>query len=107
MIGYPDDIGILSPQVERIRPLFAKGIVAGKNYSTRRIILNTLSFGGNSGGAVWGRQEQGLGSWSVYIMGVVVEWIPGVNKVGENQFILLNSGYAVVEPMDSVLELLP
>jgi hypothetical protein len=107
--GYPAHVGLGEhPQFERNRPLFMKGIVSAKNYSTRRIIISTPVFGGNSGGPVWGRKSQGFGNWSVYILGVVVEWIPGFHKIGEKGEVVIiqNSGYAVVEPMDYVLELL-
>jgi hypothetical protein len=108
MVGFPSAIGLDNPQqLERNQPLFTKGIVAGKNFSNRRIIINSMAFGGNSGGPVWGRKEYGIGNANFFIIGIVVEWIDGWNKKADGQFVLQNSSYAVVEPIESVLEILP
>jgi hypothetical protein len=72
--------------------------VAGKNQITRTIIIDCPVYPGNSGGPVIEVESQG--PISVYkAIGVVTQFVPGT--VWGNT---VNSGYAVVVPMDRVLE---
>ena len=53
IMGYPSSMGIQqAPQIDYTTPLIRKGIVAGKNRSNKTIVLDCLTFFGNSGGPV-------------------------------------------------------
>lgn len=99
VFGYPKSIGLLEiPQYEFNRPLVEKGIVSALNYQNKTIILSCPSYGGNSGGPVVQMRPNGL-----RLIGVVVQYIPYYDpKSG----ILLNSGYSVALPIETLLELI-
>jgi Trypsin-like peptidase domain len=109
IFGYPASIGLAEiPQVDNRRPLIRKGIVSGRNPGRKTIIIDAQAFPGNSGGLVIEVDDFGLQK-SVAVIGLVTEYVPFDN----NRFNLplrnptiLNSGYAVVVPMDFVLSLL-
>jgi hypothetical protein len=106
IFGYPSSIGLQdSPQIDYLRPLLRKGIVAGTNPSKPSIILDCPSYFGNSGGPVLEIDRQALGA-KFAIIGVVIEYIP-FNETAGSQTVefLTNSGYSVAAPMDFVLEL--
>lgn len=110
VFGYPNSIS--TPQLDQIdksRPLLRKGIVAGTNTINSTIIIDCPVYQGNSGGLVLQVHRQGLGN-ALRVIGVVASMIPFVEKMlsVEYQFVntnIENSGYAVVTPMDPVLEL--
>jgi hypothetical protein len=93
------------------RPVLRKGIVAGLNFSQRSIVLDCPSFPGNSGSPVLEAKEEGIGSRKFRIIGVISEFVPS-EEIGTNtrynysNSTILNSGYSVATPIDSVLELL-
>jgi len=98
VFGYPKSLGLLN-QLDHARPLLRVGIVAGKNQQTRTIIIDCPVYPGNSGGPVI--EVEPRGSINVFkAIGVVTQFVPGTID-GKN---IVNSGYAVVAPMDRVLE---
>lgn len=104
IFGYPVSIGLADlPQLDYSRPLLRKGIVAGLNYSKHSIIIDCPSYPGNSGGPVIQLENDGI-QRKYSVIGIVVEFIPFVATWTNNT--ITNSGYSVVEPIDSVLELL-
>jgi hypothetical protein len=111
MFGYPVSLtmsisGIFNPS----EPLLRKGIVAGVNLSNRKVIIDCPSYQGNSGGPVLeiDRPAPGVANWR--IIGVVTGFVPfqeeWENKTLHYSHVLSsNSGYTIIEPMDTILEL--
>jgi len=104
--GYPRSLiaSNSEQQLDPLRPLLRRGLIAGFNESTRRIILDCPVYRGNSGGPAVEVEPEGFGL-KLAIIGVVVEFIP-LKEGSEDFFLQFNSGYSVVEPMDFVLELI-
>lgn len=111
VLGYPSSIGIQQqPQIEYNSPLLRKGIVAGMNETNKTIVLDCLTFFGNSGGPVVQTVHEGL-TTKFDVIGVVSQYIPftetWVNMtLNYSNMQVHNSGYSIAEPMDSVLELI-
>jgi Trypsin-like peptidase domain len=112
ILGYPTSIGLQQfPQIDPRRPLLRKGIIAGKNYQKRSLILDCPSYQGNSGGPVLQYIPRGLGNFEIEVSGVVVELVPFADielhpQMNYQKATLLNSGYSIAVPMDYVLELI-
>ena len=110
VFGYPSSIGIQeSQQIDYSSPLLRKGIVAGINISKKTIILDCLTFQGNSGGPVLEAVHEAFAT-RFSVIGVVVQYVPTVETWVNTTFSyynmqIHNSGYTVAEPMDFVLEL--
>lgn len=110
VLGYPASIGLQqAPQIDYNAPLLRKGIIAGTNGANKTIVLDCLTFHGNSGAPVLEVIHQGSQS-RFRVIGVVSQYVP----VSETWFNttqmdgnvqLYNSGYSIAEPMDAVLEL--
>jgi hypothetical protein len=76
VFGYPSSIGIQqSPQIDYNTPLIRKGIVAGINDANKTIVLDCLTFQGNSGGPVLEVTRQGL-STNFSVIGVISQYVP-------------------------------
>jgi hypothetical protein len=115
VFGYPTSIGMQeSPQFDYASPLLRKGIVSGVYHQKRTIIIDAASYFGNSGGPVLERDEGTFGS-QFYVIGVVSEYIPFVDtiqskseKYGYSNTTkeVSNSGYAVIEPVDFIQDIL-
>jgi len=109
IFGYPTSIGIDNPQIDPLVPLLRKGIVAGKNYKTKKIIIDGPSYQGNSGGPVIMIDEE-ADRIKFLLIGIVVEFVPYVENWLNDKYPGLantsihNTGYSVVEPMDYVIE---
>jgi hypothetical protein len=110
ILGFPGSIGLQqAPQIDYSTPLLRKGIVAGTNSTKRTIVLDCLTFHGNSGGPVLEAIHQGL-QIKFRVIGVVSQYVPVAETwVNTTQSYfnmqLYNSGYSIAEPMDFVLEL--
>ncbi len=110
VLGYPASIGLQqAPQIDYSSPLLRKGIVAGTNSTNKTIVLDCMTFHGNSGGPVLEVIHQGLQN-QFRVIGVVSQYVPVAETwVNTTQSYfnmqLYNSGYSIAEPMDSVLEL--
>jgi hypothetical protein len=105
--GYPRSLGTVSTDkqfdLDPLRPLLRKGLVAGLNDARRTIILDCPAYPGNSGGPAVEIEPDGF-QRKFLIIGVVVEFVPWV-AANSGLTLAFNSGYSVVEPMDGVLEL--
>lgn len=110
VLGYPESIGIQqAPQIDYNAPLLRKGIVAGLNNSNKTIVLDCLTFFGNSGGPVLQAVHVGF-STRFDVIGVISQYVPfaetWVNTTLSYANVQVhNSGYSIAEPMDAVLEL--
>jgi hypothetical protein len=104
--GYPVTLNVTKlPQYDFSRPLLRKGIVAGKYEKQKTIIVEGTSFPGNSGGPVIVNYVQG--SFEYFkIIGIVIQYIPYSKEWVKKTKGDYNSGYSVVEPIDSIYELL-
>jgi len=111
VFGYPGAIGVPElPQLDYTQPLIRRGIIAGKNYVKKTIIIDCQIYPGNSGGPVFEVDEIPAGR-SFRLIGLVTEFIPfedvWVNKrFGIANHEWLNSGYGVVVPVDFVIALI-
>lgn len=113
IFGYPTSLGFkeLPQQLDPLRTLLRYGIVAGINHDLRTIIIDCPTYPGNSGGPVMEVEMVDPFNYKYSIIGVISQFVPydeiWVNKrhYYENH-IASNSGYSVVMPMDSVLELI-
>jgi hypothetical protein len=111
--GYPSSIGMKKqPQIDYQKPLLRRGIVAGKNQANQTIILDCQVFPGNSGGPVV-ELERVNNKGKISVIGVVTQQIPYFSRVQTKHLnkplnlpSIENSGYSVIEPMDSVLDLI-
>jgi hypothetical protein len=99
MFGYPTSIS-RDPQLNIMKPLLRKGIVAGKNIDLESIILDCPAFYGNSGGLVIEVEETGMFTNKYRGIGIVTSLIPFQKQWLEN------SGYSTVVPMDNVEDLI-
>jgi S1-C subfamily serine protease len=116
LFGYPGSIGATTQpqfQFDVTRPLLRSGIVAGLDYRMRRIIVDAPAFRGNSGGPVVESEklvENGRLVTRHRVIGVVTEFVPytgsAVGNDGQGAIVMGNSGYAVLEPMDEVFQLI-
>ena len=112
IFGYPNSIGLKElPQIDFSRPLLRKGVIAGKNNTMKTIIIDCPVYGGNSGGPVMEIEEEWITITNYNIIGIVTQFIP-VKETWLNidlkyaNINLSNSGYAVVEPADYLIELI-
>jgi hypothetical protein len=109
LFGYPTSLAS-NAQLDRSTPLLRRGIVAGKT-EDQRLVIDCPVYFGNSGGLVMdvnecpnGRTYRGIG--------IATEMVPFTEELWSKQFKKQvgvryeNSGYAIVEPMDRILELL-
>lgn len=108
--GYPSSIGLkVLPQIDYQKPLVRRGIVAAKNKKQNTIILDCPVFPGNSGGPVIEAVEDNLGI-HFKVIGTIIQRIPMATNLISNSVpdgvVIYNSGYSVVNPMDSVIEMI-
>ncbi len=112
VFGYPTSLGLKAlPQLDPLRPLLRRGIVAGVNPEKRSIILDCPLYPGNSGGPVLEVEVDDSGERKFSVIGVMSQFVPyietWVNTLhGFEISSIENSGYSVATPVDFVLELL-
>lgn len=107
LFGYPTSLGIQgSSQLDPLKPLLRKGIIAGLKPEPKSIVLDCPVYYGNSGGPVV-EVDRAFAQTTVKIIGVVSQFVPFDQNLINHTPIqsLSNSGYSVVTPMDFVLEL--
>jgi hypothetical protein len=110
-IGYPRSLG-LQGKFDLDRPLFRNGIVAGKDFTYKRIIGDAGVYFGNSGGCVFVLFfDQKIKNFSFKIIGLISEYISYNdilfdNKMNPRSIDYKNSGYSVIIPVDFILPVL-
>lgn len=107
LFGYPTSLGIRgTPQLDPLKPLLRKGIVAGLKPDSKSIILDCPIYYGNSGGPVV-EVDRNFAQATFKVIGVVDQFVPfDQNKINHTAIPnLSNSGYSIITPMDFVLEL--
>jgi hypothetical protein len=111
MFGFPLQLRLSDVnQIDFRYPLIRKGIVAQKNRQNETLIIDSGSFGGNSGGPVFVASHPFLNVTQFQLCGLVVEYVPFLPKPvpGKPPLDLTfgNSGYAVVEPIEFAIDLM-
>lgn len=111
IFGFPTSIGIQQfPQIEYEKPLLRKGILAGKNDISKKIILDCFVYWGNSGGPVLDAEEVSIGGRKYNIIGVITQFVPLVNKwediQKQSKLEVTNSGYSIAEPVDEIINII-
>jgi len=112
IFGYPVSLGIENyAQIDYRKPLLRRGAIAGKNDDKKTIILDCPTVYGNSGGPVFEVEQISLTQTQFWIIGVVSEFIPFQDKWYQTKqpfrsSPIENSGYSVVIPMDTILDLI-
>lgn len=102
MFGYPASISTNNAFLDIKLPLLRRGIVAGKNYRLKTIILDCPAYQGNSGGLVIEVDEK-FGQKFFKGIGLITNFVPFTNEGNQNS---QNTGYSIAVPMDTVVELL-
>jgi len=111
LFGNPSSLGIQEqPQLDPLRPLLRKGIVAALNDKSHSIVLDCPAYPGSSGGPVL-EVESDRDGRQMRVIGVVCQFVPSAEVWvnASNGFAnrnLSNSGYSIATPMDPVLELI-
>jgi hypothetical protein len=104
VFGYPTSLELKElAQLDPLRPLLRRGLVAGQNLDRRSIVLDCPVYPGNSGGPVLEIDPVGLG-YRTSIIGVVSQFVPFAESA-KFFTMVTNSGYSIATPMDFVLEL--
>jgi hypothetical protein len=114
IVGFPRSLGQsrLSPSaIDPDRPLFRRGIIAGKNPKKRDLVVDAAIYQGNSGGPLIVKLSPSLGTEILRIAGVVTKFVGFERVLTDNRdqglvVEVVNSGYAIAVPMDPVLDLL-
>lgn len=112
VLGYPVSIGHRNyEQIDIMKPLLRKGIIAGKNERKRTIILDSPVYFGNSGGLVL--EVDLIGGEPRFLpIGVVSEYVPFIEELYSLQHKEVvsinraNSGYSVAVPIDNIIDLI-
>ena len=114
IVGFPRSLGQakLSPSsVDPDRPLFRRGIIAGKNPKSFNLVVDAPVYQGNSGGPLILNLHAPGGVEVLRIAGVVTKFVGFERVLTDNRdqglvVEIVNSGYAIAVPMDPVLDLL-
>jgi len=113
IFGFPTSLQNPALGLDFSNPLLRKGIVAGKDIKSKKIILDVPVYFGNSGGLVI---ESGFNvanpmTREYRAIGIVLGMIPFINEFknkqyGYSNFEVENSGYSFALPMDFLLDLI-
>ncbi|MDQ5962809.1 MAG: Serine protease [Patescibacteria group bacterium] len=112
-LGYP--VSLSTSEMKQINydlPLVRKGIIAGKNYDNKTLILDCPVYGGNSGGLALEINLDVPNEVNIHLIGVIVQFVPFVEQWQNTRFPSLynthyqNSGYSIVLPVDFIIDLI-
>jgi len=111
ILGYPKSIQLDDSgryvKYDFSEPLIRKGIVAGKDFKNKTIVVDCAVYPGNSGGPVFCYFNN-----IPNLIGMVIERIPFKQNVWDKENhkkddnIWINSGYSIVIPIDFALDLI-
>jgi hypothetical protein len=111
MFGFPVSVtGPINDIFDPAEPLLRKGAVAGVSLAKKTIIIDSPAYFGNSGGPVIEVDNPNFAVTAFRFIGLVTRLVPfqeeWENKtMGYSHVIKSNSGFTVVEPADSLLDL--
>lgn len=112
IFGYPVELlnNNIPSEVDFNYPLIRKGIISQRNQQTRKLIIDSGVYGGNSGGPIVIIEHPGLGTTVYKVGGLITQFVPFLTRmnpqIGVTNSDLVNSGYGVAEPIDYALELM-
>jgi hypothetical protein len=114
IVGFPRSLGQskLTPSaVDPDRPLFRRGIIAGKDPSSMNLVVDAAVYQGNSGGPLILMLRPNGQSEVLRLAGVVTKFVGFERVLTDNRdqglvVEIVNSGYSIAVPMDFVLDLL-
>lgn len=112
ILGYPVELfnKKVHLEVDFDYPLIRKGIISQKNQQTRKLIIDSGVYGGNSGGPVLIVNHPSPGVSDFKVVGLITQFVPVstriVPEIGATNSVFVNSGYGVAEPIDFALELM-
>lgn len=89
--------------VDAWTPLLRKGLVAGKYEKRGTLVLDSRVYPGDSGGPVMMKKYLSDTKYIFPLIGVQTQVVPGKDKWAKE---LSNSGYSVIEPLDSILDMI-
>lgn len=111
IFGYPKALGLKGTvQYDFNRPILRKGVIAGKYHENMTIVIDSPTFGGNSGGPVL----EIIGNYpkmDAILIGIVVSFIP-LEEIWYNprykitNVEIVNSGYTIIEPIEKIFDLI-
>jgi len=111
VFGFPSSLSISrTHQFDSRRPLLRSGVIAGTFPARKTFVVDAAVYPGNSGGPVVAVVDDPPFARRIHLVGIVSEYIPAV-EVWKNDrfqfpnFSVSNSGYTVVEPIDSLFEI--
>lgn len=102
-LGYPTSLMKAgSPEIDYSTALVRKGIISQKNPRTRKLIIDSAIYQGNSGGPVVIAERPDALTIVFKFIGIVVQYVPAqADVVSTNNITVdVNSGYSVAEPID-------
>jgi hypothetical protein len=111
ILGYPRELlsGQVASEVDFGIPLIRKGIVSQKNEVTKKLIIDSGVFGGNSGGPIFTVSYSPEGKLQFRDAGIMTQFVPVATRIfpqdGFTNSVLVFSGYSVAESIDYALEL--
>ena len=111
IFGYPKSLS-LQFSFDYNRPLLRKGVIAGRDLKKNRIILDCPAYQGNSGGPAFSIMAKNFMNYQVTLLGIISEFIPfeehwyNDKYQGVTNIQISNSGYTVLVPIGSVLNLI-
>ena len=111
IIGYPKSLAVSQQKVDFNKPLLRSGVLAQRNPRLHSLVVDCAAFKGNSGGPVVEVDQINAVTKTFAIIGVVSEFVPLYDNLvskdyGFTDITVENSGYAVVVPIDSMIDLL-
>jgi hypothetical protein len=113
VLGYPVSLMLeQQSEIDFTSPLIRKGVISQKNNFTKRLIIDSAVYGGNSGGPVLIVEQPRFGVTQFSIVGIITQYVPVEATVdvststSHSALIKVNSGYGVAEPIDYAIELM-
>jgi len=112
IFGYPASLQNPALGIDFTKPILRKGVVAGKDAKSNKIILDAPVYFGNSGGLVIeaGYNVANPLQREFRPIGIVLEMVPFLNEFknqeyGYSNYEVENSGYSIALSMDALIDL--
>ncbi len=113
IFGYPTSLQNPALGIDFTKPLLKKGLIAGKDLKSKKIILDASLYFGTSGGLVlqFGYNTEHPLAREYRAVGIVLMTVPFINEFKSKQYgysnlEFENSGYSLALPMDFLLDLI-
>jgi hypothetical protein len=111
VFGYPVSLIVRNvfEDIDLEQPVVKKTMLSQKNRKTRRLIMDSAVYPGNSGGPAILVETLGGGKMYGRIAGIVIKYVPVITAAQPQAGLhgaLVNSGYSVVEPSDYIFDVI-